>query len=124
MVAARQLLLITNIKEGQIYYNFADADLNIAVDGNTPTVITIQGVEIGASVDADDIQVIMEDGKAQSTGAGLVTERHNLVKVTYPDTETQLMKYYFGVEHLDNLVAEVTVTLDVNGNVISLQRTD
>ena len=124
VVAARQLLLITNIKEGQIYYNFADADLNIAVDGNTPTVITIQGVEIGASVDADDIQVIMEDGKAQSTGAGLVTERHNLVKVTYPDTETQLMKYYFGVEHLDNLVAEVTVTLDVNGNVISLQRTD
>ena len=123
-VAARQLLLITNIKTGELYYNFADTELNVTVNGATPTVVTVEGIEMVATVAADDIQIIMEDGKAQSTGAGLVTERHNLVKVTYPTTETQLMKYYFGAEVPNNLVAEVTVTLDANGNVISLQRTD
>ena len=123
-VTARQLLLITNIKTGELYYNFADTELNVTVNGSTPTVITVEGIEMISTVVADDIQIIMEDGKAQSTGAGLVTERHNLVKVTYPTTETQLMQYYFGAEVPNNLVAEVTVTLDPNGNVISLQRTD
>ena len=124
-VAVRQLLLVTNIKTGEMYYNFADSDLNITIaQVNNESVITVKGIEIDSAVTTDDIQVIMEDGKAQSTGAGLVTERHNLVKVTYPSATSQLMKYYFGAEDPANLVAEVTVTLDTNGNVISLERTD
>ena len=121
-VAARQLLLVTNIKTGEMYYNFADTELNVTVAGD-PTVITVEGVAIDGAV-VDDIQIIMEDGKSQATGAGLVTERHDNVTVTYVGN-TQVMKYFLGTADPANQVAEVTVTLDAaTGDVISLQRTD
>ena len=123
-VAVRQLLLVTNIKTGEMYYNFADSDLNITIaQVNNESVITVKGIEIGSTVTTDDIQVIMEDGKSQATGAGLVTERHNKVTIAYGNN-TQTMEYFFGAAIPANKVAEVTVTLDANGNVISLERTD
>ena len=123
-VAVRQLLLVTNIKTGEMYYNFADSDLNITIaQVNNESVITVKGIEIDSAVTTDDIQVIMEDGKSQATGAGLVTERHNKVTIAYGNN-TQTMEYFFGAAIPANKVAEVTVTLDANGNVISLERTD
>ena len=124
-VAVRQLLLVTNIKTGEMYYNFADSDLNVEITQvSNESVITIKGIEIDNAVTSDDIQVIMEDGKSQATGAGLVTERHNNVTITY-GTNTQVMEYFFGEAISGNKVAEVTVSLDpTTGDVISLQRTD
>ena len=124
-VAVRQLLLVTNIKTGEMYYNFADSDLNVEITQvSNESVITIKGIEIDNTVTSDDIQVIMEDGKSQATGAGLVTERHNNVTITY-GTNTQVMEYFFGEAISGNKVAEVTVSLDpTTGDVISLQRTD
>ena len=124
-VAVRQLLLVTNIKTGEMYYNFADSDLNVEITQvSNESVITIKGIEIDNTVTPDDIQVIMEDGKSQATGAGLVTERHNNVTITY-GTNTQVMEYFFGEAISGNKVAEVTVSLDpTTGDVISLQRTD
>ena len=113
-VAVRQLLLVTNIKTGELYYNFADSDLNITIaQVNNESVITVKGIEIDSAVTTDDIQVIMEDGKSQATGAGLVTERHNKVTIAYGNN-TQTMEYFFGAAIPANKVAEVTVTLDAN----------